>query len=162
MTQQILPREAYTDPGWFDGERKTIFRAGFHFAGFVRDLQEAGDYVAVTICGYPMIVLRDQDGALRAFHNLCRHRGTELADADCDISGTIRCPYHRWGYATDGSLIATPFFDEVPRDDFDRADFGLMPVRVATWGPLLFDCLSDETCGNGILDAGLCSRCSGH
>ena len=92
-----------------------------------------------------IVITRGEDGELRGFLNSCRHRGTELAEADCDIAGTIRCPYHRWGYGTDGSLKATPFFDEVPRDDFDRNDFSLIPVRVGTWGPLLFACLSDET-----------------
>ncbi|NIS30535.1 MAG: hypothetical protein GWN79_06685, partial [Actinobacteria bacterium] len=63
----------------------------------------------------------------------------------CDVAGTIRCPYHRWGYGLDGSLVATPWFDEVPRDDFDPADHGLVPVRVDTWGVLLFACLDPAT-----------------
>ncbi|NIR36241.1 MAG: hypothetical protein GWO22_09605 [Actinobacteria bacterium] len=61
------------------------------------------------------------------------------------MAGTIRCPYHRWGYGLDGSLVATPWFDEVPRDDFDPADHGLVPVRVDTWGVLLFACLDPAT-----------------
>ena len=97
-----------------------------------------------------IIVTRNEAGELRGFVNSCRHRGTELADADCEVAGTIRCPYHRWGYSLDGALQATPFFDEVPRDDVNRpelgrSELGLVPVRVDTWGVLLFACLDPET-----------------
>jgi len=61
------------------------------------------------------------------------------------VAGTIRCPYHRWGYSLDGVLTATPFFDEVPRTDFDRSELSLVPVRVDTWGVLLFACLDQTT-----------------
>ena len=92
-----------------------------------------------------VLVTRNSDGELRGFLNACRHRGTELAEADCDVANTIRCPYHRWGYDLDGTLRSTPRFDEVPRENFSRSDHGLVPVRVATWGMLLFVCLSDDT-----------------
>jgi phenylpropionate dioxygenase-like ring-hydroxylating dioxygenase large terminal subunit len=61
------------------------------------------------------------------------------------VASTIRCPYHRWGYALDGSLRSTPLFDETTRDGFDRATHGLIPVRVDAWGPLLFACVADDT-----------------
>ena len=108
MAQQILPREAYTDADWFARERKAIFAREFHFVGFASDLKAPGDFVTVTICGYPMIILRDQDEALRAFHNLCRHRGTELLEGTGNCGKTIVCPYHRWTYMLDGRLRGLP------------------------------------------------------
>ena len=60
------------------------------------------------IGGTSIVLTRNGDGELRGFLNSCRHRGTELAEADCDIANTIRCPYHRWGYNLDGTLISTP------------------------------------------------------
>ena len=90
-------------------------------------------------------MLTRSDAGLGGFLNSCRHRGTELAERDCDIANTIRCPYHRWHYSADGRLVAAPLFDEVPRDDFDMTDYGLIRVRTEVWGPLVFVCLSDDT-----------------
>jgi len=136
---------AYVDERFFALEQELVFERAWVAVGLAGEVAEPGRLLVRQVGQKSIIVTRGDDGALRGFLNSCRHRGTELADADCEIAGTIRCPYHRWGYATDGSLVATPFFDEIPRDGFDRADHGLIPVRVATWGPLLFACLADDT-----------------
>lgn len=136
MAGQILPREAYIRDEWFSRERETIFHRGFHFAGFASDLKEPGDFIAKTICGYPMILLLDQDKTLRAFHNLCRHRGTELLEGNGNCGKVIVCPYHRWTYMLDGRLRGLPnrnLFDEI-----DRAKLGLKPAGVGTWKGLIF------------------------
>lgn len=140
-----LNPSAYVDERFFALEQELVFERAWVTVGLAEEVAEPGHLLVRQVGQKSIVITRGEDGALRGFLNSCRHRGTELADADCDIAGTIRCPYHRWGYGTDGSLKATPFFDEVPRDEFDRADYSLVPVRVATWGPLLFACLAEET-----------------
>ncbi|MFT5638541.1 MAG: choline monooxygenase, partial [Paracoccaceae bacterium] len=136
MAKQILPRAAYTQADWFAREHETTFYQGFHFAGFVTDLKEAGDLVAKTICGYPMILLLDQDLALRAFHNLCRHRGTELLEGNGNCGKTIVCPYHRWTYMLDGRLRGLPNRDLF--EEIDRSKLGLKPASTSVWKGMMF------------------------
>lgn len=136
---------AYVDEQFFALEQERVFARAWVTVGLAGEVADPGPMLVRQVGQKSVVITRGDDGELRGFLNSCRHRGTELADADCEITGTIRCPYHRWGYGTDGSLKATPFFDEIPRDDFDRADFSLVAVRVATWGPLLFACLADDT-----------------
>ncbi len=140
-----LEPECYTNEAFFAEERSRVFERAWVCVGVVDELARPGRLLVRRVGDRSVLLTRDRDGELRGFLNACRHRGTELADADCDVAGTIRCPYHRWGYALDGRLVATPFFDDVPRADFDPADHGLLPVRVDAWGPLLFACLSTET-----------------
>jgi phenylpropionate dioxygenase-like ring-hydroxylating dioxygenase large terminal subunit len=140
-----LDPAAYTSDAFFEAERERVFERAWVVIGNAAEVAEAGPLLVRDVGRRSVIVTRDGDGTLRGFLNACRHRGTELAAADCEVAGTIRCPYHRWGYSLDGTLVATPFFDEVPRDDFDPAAHGLIPVRVDTWGPLLFACLDADT-----------------
>ena len=140
-----LDPRVYTSDEFHGLEQQRVFERAWVCIGLAADVTDPGRLLVRSVGTRSIIVTRGDDGELRAFLNSCRHRGTELAEADCDVAGTIRCPYHRWGYSTDGTLIATPLFEDVPRDRFDRADFGLVPVRVATWGLLLFACLDDET-----------------
>ncbi len=137
-----LDPRAYTDDGFFAVERQLVFERGWVCVGLAADVAEPGRLIVRALGSRSIVITRSaDDGVVRGFLNSCRHRGTELADGDCDIGSTIRCPYHRWGYATDGRLIATPRFEDVPRDGFDPADHGLVPVRVDVWGCLLFACL---------------------
>ncbi|GJM39334.1 MAG: (2Fe-2S)-binding protein [Acidimicrobiales bacterium] len=140
-----LQPEAYTSEDFFADERTRLFGRGWVAVGTAPEIADSGRLLVRAVGERSILVTRDGDGVLRAFLNSCRHRGTELADADCDVAGTIRCPYHRWGYGLDGTLVATPFLDDVPRDEFAAADHGLVPVRVDTWGPLVFACLADDT-----------------
>ncbi|MGZ0220754.1 MAG: aromatic ring-hydroxylating oxygenase subunit alpha, partial [Acidimicrobiales bacterium] len=140
-----LDPSAYVDERFFALEQKLVFQRAWVIVGTAPEVAEPGRMLVRSVGQKSILITRDTDGELRGFLNTCRHRGTELADSDCDIAGTIRCPYHRWGYGVDGALVATPFFDEVPREDFDKADYSLHPVRVDTWGPLLFACLDAET-----------------
>ncbi len=140
-----LPPEAYTSAAFFADEQRRVFERGWIVVGTANEVAVPGHMLVRRVASRSVIITRDPTGPLRAFFNACRHRGTELAEADCDVAGTIRCPYHRWGYGLDGALLSTPRFDEVPRTSFDRADFGLVPVRAQTWGPLLFVCLDPQT-----------------
>ncbi len=140
-----LPPSAYTDTDFFTAEQANVFEHAWVCVGIANDVAQPGRLLVRDVGSKSIIITRDTDGQLHGFLNSCRHRGTELAEADCDIAGTIRCPYHRWGYGLDGSLKATPFFEEVPKADFDKANYGLVSVRVDTWGVLLFACLSPDT-----------------
>jgi choline monooxygenase len=145
-----LDPAAYSSDAFFTDEGRNVFERAWVCIGLADEVRRPGRLIVRDVGERSIIVTREaadgeEVGELHGFLNSCRHRGTELAQADCEISNTIRCPYHRWGYATDGRLIATPRFDDVPRDEFDRADHGLIPVRVDTWGPLLFACLSTQT-----------------
>jgi phenylpropionate dioxygenase-like ring-hydroxylating dioxygenase large terminal subunit len=105
------------------------------------------------VAGRPVFVTRNHDGQLRGFHNVCRHRATRLLDGACSVGRNrkIRCPYHGWTYDLDGKCLGTPLFEgsDVPPDQqgvfdmstvkgFDKADYGLFPVRVEAWGFLIF------------------------
>lgn len=140
-----LPPAAYADDVYFDDERAAVFGRAWVCIGLADEVRRQGRLLVRPVGDRSVIVTRSSDGGLRGFLNSCSHRGTELAEADCEIGNTIRCPYHRWGYATDGRLVATPRFDDIPREQFDKADHGLVAVRVDTWGPMLFACLSADT-----------------
>jgi choline monooxygenase len=140
-----LDPAAYASDEFYFVEQQRVFGQAWVCVG-IADEAVVGRMLVRQVGSKSVLLTRNETGDLRGFINSCRHRGTELAEADCDVAGTIRCPYHRWGYSLDGALKATPFFDEVLRDDnFDKADFGLLSVRVDTWGVLLFVCLSDDT-----------------
>lgn len=140
-----LDPAAYTDAGFFETEQQRVFEQAWVCVGTADELAGSGRLLVRQVGTRSVIVTRNEAGELRGFINSCRHRGTELAEADCDVASTIRCPYHRWGYSLDGALKAAPFFDEVPRDDFDRQKHGLHSVRVDVWGVLLFVCVSEST-----------------
>lgn len=140
-----LHPDAYTSPEFFELEKQRVFERAWVCVGVADDVAESGSLIRRTVGNRSIIIVRGNDGELRGFYNSCRHRGTELAEGDCHVANTIRCPYHRWGYSLDGTLVATPRFEDVPREEFDKADFGLLPVRVETWGVLLFACLDEET-----------------
>ncbi len=139
-----LPAQAYIDHDFFAIEQEQVFGTSWVPIA-IADQVPAGQLIVRTVGGQSIIVTRNSDGDLRAFRNNCRHRGTELAAADCAVANTIRCPYHRWGYNLDGDLISTPRFDEVPVVGFDRGDYGLHRVRIAQWGCLIFACLDPTT-----------------
>src|SRR4051812_17133060 len=102
-----IPWSWYSDPAVLEHERAALFRRGWHYAGHLGQLEQSGDFVACRPGGVPVLVVRDREGGLRAFLNVCRHRGAELV-AGCGRRQTIQCPYHAWTYGLDGSLRAAP------------------------------------------------------
>ena len=140
-----LNPDCYAGEEFFALEQVRVFERAWVIVGTSPEVAEPGRLLVRRVGRRSILISRDNEGVLRGFYNTCRHRGTELAEADCDVAGTIRCPYHRWSYGLDGVLKATPRFDDVPRQDFNRSDFSLLGVRVDTWGPLLFACLDAET-----------------
>ncbi len=104
-----------------------------------------GDRAIVrSVSGRSIIITTTIEGDLVGFLNACRHRGTELIECDGPLGPMIRCPYHRWGYRRDGTLVATPRFADVPLDGFDPADYSLAPVRVDHFAGLVFVCLDPD------------------
>lgn len=136
---------AYVGDDFFADEQRLVFERAWVVVGHVAEVAAPGRLLVRRVGGRSILVTRDGDGGMRGFRNACRHRGTELAEADCDVAGTIRCPYHRWGYGLDGSLVAAPFLADGPPDQFDPADHGLVAVRVDTWAMFVFACLDDAT-----------------
>lgn len=134
----------YADEDYFAAEQERLFGRAWVAVALAEQVAQPGRLLVRSVSGRSVLLTRS-DAGLGGFLNSCRHRGTELAERDCDIANTIRCPYHRWHYSADGRLVAAPLFDEVPRDDFDMADYGLIRVRTETWGPLVFVCLNDDT-----------------
>jgi phenylpropionate dioxygenase-like ring-hydroxylating dioxygenase large terminal subunit len=107
--RQLLPKECYMSPDWFEREQRELFSRAWSFACVAQDLPEAGDYMPVQIGRYPMFVIRGRDGALKAYHNTCRHRGTEMLEKKGNCRHGIVCPYHAWTYnVDDGSLRGLP------------------------------------------------------
>jgi glycine betaine catabolism A len=132
-----LPREVYRSPELLEWERTHLFEAAWVCVGREEDVPRPGDFLTATVGEEPVLVGRDQDGALRAFSNVCQHRGSMLV-LESAVEGLERvvCPYHGWTYALDGSLRAAPHMAEAR--DFDRADCGLSPVAAASLGGWLF------------------------
>ena len=117
-------------------EQERIFRRSWQYVGVAADVAEPGTVLHVPRRrDVPVVVLRDREGELRAFVNVCRHRGHEIVSG-CGRRETLQCPYHAWTYGLDGSLRAAPRSDREP--GFDAGDWSLLPVLVDTWGPLVF------------------------
>lgn len=133
----ILPVEAYTSQAWFDQEQEIIFGNSWQFAGLVEDIQDAGDYKSVQ-CGHQNIVIvKGRDQRLRAFHNLCRHRGTQLLRAVGKKQKALTCPYHDWTYDLNGQLISVPDKEkEFP--DLELDSICLHKASVDIWRGMLW------------------------
>ncbi len=131
-----LPAEWYTDPAIFGAEQARIFRRGWQFAGYTEQLSERGSFFTTRVSGVPLVLTRDNEGQIHAFVNVCRHRGSELVQAESGCRQTLQCGYHAWTYNLDGSLRSAPGAKDEP--DFDPSQFALRSLPVETWGPLIF------------------------
>ena len=129
--------EFYTSPAILAEEHVRIFAKSWQCVGRSSALASAGDYVVRNIAGESLIILRDRSGDLRAFFNVCRHRGTRICEAASgQFSETIQCPYHAWTYTTDGRLIGAPHMQDV--EGFDKRDYALHSAAVAEWEGFVF------------------------
>ncbi|KMO76235.1 aromatic ring-hydroxylating oxygenase subunit alpha [Mycolicibacterium obuense] len=137
---RMLPREAYVDPAVFDWEQRQVF-SGWTCVGRADDLATVGAQKALGSGAAGMLLVRGEDGAIRAFANTCRHRGHELLPCGAPESAarkarSIVCPYHAWSYRLDGSLRNAPGFTDA--DGFDTNEFGLIELRLVDWHGWLF------------------------
>lgn len=136
-TAKTLPAVYYTDPVFFKRELDGLFGHMWFCVGRSDEVGRAGQYVLRQINGYNIIVTRSQNGRVHAYHNVCRHRGTQLCtDATGQFSGSIQCPYHAWTYDLEGRLIGAPHMDEVPH--FRKQDFPLLDVHAEEWDGHVF------------------------
>lgn len=132
-----LPRDVYVSDAVWAEERERIWFRQWVLAGRAEDVPRAGDRLVVDVAGESIVVVRDGEGALRGFYNVCRHRGAELVDPSGPPCGSfgkaIQCPYHSWTYGLDGALRRAPFLDAA-----ELPEIALHPVAVDTWGGFLF------------------------
>jgi choline monooxygenase len=122
-----LPARLYTDPAVYEAEKEAIFAKSWWCAGHKSRLPGPGDYITTKIHEQGIVVVRGKDGAVRAFYNVCQHRGHELVKGDGSAKALV-CPYHAWTYNLDGSLKTARLTKSMP--DFERCTFDLKPVRV--------------------------------
>lgn len=137
-TTASLPAAWYYDPAQYARELDAIWYRDWICVGRADELREAGDYAVAAIGDQSLVLTRDRDGRLHAYHNTCRHRGSRLCTAPRGrfANGRIVCPYHAWTYGLGGELLATPRM-ELPAD-FRREDYPLYAARLDTWGGFLF------------------------
>ena len=152
LATTLIP-EAYTCPQFYVIEQERVFATSWIAVGCTSQLQKSGQALVATVAGRSIIVTPDKVGRLRAFHNVCRHRGARLLDDGCQAlrSARIRCPYHSWTYDLEGHCLGTPLFEgsDIPENQrgafdmsgvkhFDKADYSLIPARVENWAGLIF------------------------
>jgi Rieske 2Fe-2S family protein len=133
-----LPRDFYSNAEDYRLELQTIWYRDWLFVGHDCEIAQAGDYFTVQIGEYPLIIVRDRDAEIRAFHNTCRHRGSRICSAERGTLPRFVCPYHQWTYKLSGELMAA-------RDmggDFQRAQYPLKATHCAHVGGYIFVCLS--------------------
>ena len=143
-TLTISPDPAiYTSAETWRAERTAVFASTWQYIGDARSLTRTGDHLAAGFAGYRVLVVRQADGDLRGFHNVCRHRAAPIVENDgYGRSAVLTCPYHRWAYGLDGGLRTTPEFGEVA--GFRCEDHGLLPIHVDTWRGHVFVHLGDD------------------
>jgi phenylpropionate dioxygenase-like ring-hydroxylating dioxygenase large terminal subunit len=121
----------YTDPEVLRAEEERIFGHAWQYVGHTGQLARPGDYFTTSVGRTPLVVTRAEDGELRALVNVCRHRGSVVAEGSGNRQ-TLQCPYHAWTYGLDGALRAAP------RAEFDLSEISLLPARLEACGPFLF------------------------
>ena len=133
---RTLPWDWYTDPAVLRLEQERIFRRFWQYAGRIDEAARPGSFTTTRVGHVPAVLVRDEEGTLRAFLNVCRHRGSLV----CEGSGmrqTLQCPYHAWTYGLDGRLLNAPRLEREEAAS-DTEELGLVPLRLETWGPFAF------------------------
>jgi len=131
-----IPAERYTDPDFFELERQAIWSSSWLLAGHMDELPEPGCFVRWEDAGAPILIVRGDDGEVRAFYNTCRHRGAAVVKEPKGKVSRLRCNYHSWTYDLEGKLRHVP--DESDFAELDRSCHGLLPVRCERWGSWIF------------------------
>ena len=143
LLEPTLPGHAFYDPAIYDREQANLFGQMWVYAGRADAIPNPGDYFLAEIGGESILVLRGRDLTIRAFLNVCRHRGARLcADASGSVGPAVRCRYHAWSYGLDGRLIGAP---NIAADErLDRDALGLLPVHAEIWEGLVWLNLADD------------------
>jgi phenylpropionate dioxygenase-like ring-hydroxylating dioxygenase large terminal subunit len=135
LEAETLPAACYTSEAFYRREVEGIFRKVWNFIGRAERVADPGDYFAFEFAGIPVVVVRGKDRRVRAFANSCRHRGAKVMSGEGNCPAMC-CPYHAWTYGLDGKLKTAPEMDRA--EGFDRKDYGLVELRLETWGGFLF------------------------
>jgi choline monooxygenase len=154
---ETIPSAWYTEPRFHDLDSEAIFGRTWQGVGHVGRLLEPGSWFLAEVAGDPVIVVRDGEGTIRSFYNVCRHRGGPLATAD-GCGRMLQCEYHGWTYQLDGTLRGVPHWNLV--ELFDREDYGLVPIGVDTWEGQIFANLDREAAPLEEVFAGIRDRIS--
>jgi phenylpropionate dioxygenase-like ring-hydroxylating dioxygenase large terminal subunit len=131
-----LPGWLYFDPEFFGAEKKAFLRAAPQVVCHESEIRKPGDWRTLDYLGESVIVIRGDDGSIRAFANVCRHRGSRLVDGSDGCAKVLTCPYHAWSYARDGRLVGVPHRNEYPGLQMEQ--LGLVPVALENWHGFLF------------------------
>lgn len=137
---RTIPANWYFNPLLAERERTSVFCRTWQVVGRADQVAKPGDYFTITLAGEPLVILRSDDNVLRGFYNVCRHRAAPILNEPCGHADKLRCRYHGWTYDLQGALRGTPEFEGV--EDFAKEHNGLVPITVATHGPLVGVCLS--------------------
>ena len=136
-----LPAKSYTDQEFWEKECNTVLSDGWLFVGFVHEFNKAGDVQPIFIAGKPILLIKNENNEITAFHNVCSHRCLKLVNEKKNIGKLIRCPYHSWSYDLQGNLKATPHFggtnNHKPKG-FNFKKHGLKPIRIHIWNDWIF------------------------
>src|SRR5262252_6188390 len=138
-----IPASWYVDERIAELERRHVFGGTWQVVGGVEQLASPGQFITRELADEPIVVVRSNDGQLRAFYNVCRHHAAAVVTEVEGNASIFRCPYHGWSYGLDGCLKGAPEFDGVC--NFNRADNGLLPVQVAAWEQFVFVNLDPAT-----------------
>jgi phenylpropionate dioxygenase-like ring-hydroxylating dioxygenase large terminal subunit len=136
LDDSSLPGWLYFDPEFFEAEKKAFLRAAPQVVCHENEIPQPGDWRTIEYLGESVIVIRGDDAAVRAFSNVCRHRGSRLVDGNGGCAKVLTCPYHAWSYARDGRLVGVPHRHEYP--GLRTEDHGLFPVALEKWRGFLF------------------------
>ena len=135
-----LPADVFKDPNTYTAECDTIFAKGWASIGCGQQIAKPGDILPVRIAGQSLIAMRNKDGEIGVFHNICRHKAAPLVDEPCNKRSLV-CPYHKWSFKIDGSLLNAPRYfgkENKVMTPEDKADKGLIAVRFAVWWDIIF------------------------
>jgi Rieske 2Fe-2S family protein len=140
---ETLPQRYFVSAEIFAEELQKIFATNWVLVGHQSQLAGPGDYFLADVAGESLIVTKDQRSTIRAFYNVCRHRGARLCEEQNGHGATIQCPYHAWTYALDGRLLGAPHMDETP--GFNKTEYPLKPARLGLWEGFIFLNLADDS-----------------
>ena len=141
--RHALTREIYRDEDVYQQDLEQIWHKEWIFAGHTIEINKAGEYITLQVGDYPVVVVRDDSGAVRAFHNACRHRGSRVCSAAKGKAAKLVCPYHKWTFGLDGKLIYAGNMGE----NFNNDDHGLMPVHCEVVNSYIYICVAEEAPG---------------
>jgi len=132
---------AYTNNEFWEAEKKSIFYNNWVFVGFAHKLKKLGDVLPITVSGQPIILIKNKDKKIKAFHNICSHRCLKLINESKNVGKIISCPYHAWAYDLDGNLIASPHFGGTNKHNpknFKPKENGLKSINTKVWHDWIF------------------------